>query len=151
MLANRLGEIGPWISPASVQMDRLDQIDEFESLFRRSEREDFVYSEIPIESVAVVTGSESSDPVRESVARFLPRINDVADWHSIGSADYQNVAELIERVEAQRVDLLVTRRHLGEEMFSPLHSLGVYLDELTQRTSIPVPVSYTHLTLPTKA
>ena len=57
MLANRLGEIGPWISPASVQMDRLDQIDEFESLFRRSEREDFVYSEIPIESVAVVTGS----------------------------------------------------------------------------------------------
>ncbi len=136
-------------------MDRLDQIDEFESLFRRSEREDFVYSEIPIGSVAIVTGSEASDPVREAVARFLPRISDVSDWHSIGSGDYRNVAGLIERVEAQQVDLLVTRRHLGEEGFSPLHSLGVYLDELTQRTSIPVLVlpgtARTPMELPTEA
>ena len=73
-------------------MDRLDQIDEFESLFRRSEREDFVYSEIPIGSVAIVTGSEASDPVREAVARFLPRISDVSDWHSIGSGDYRSVS-----------------------------------------------------------
>ncbi|GIS60953.1 MAG: hypothetical protein CM1200mP2_31780 [Planctomycetaceae bacterium] len=34
------------------QMSRLDQIDEFESLFRRSEREPFVFADIPIESVA---------------------------------------------------------------------------------------------------
>ena len=39
-------------------MSRLDQIDEFESLFRRSEREEFVFADIPIESVAVVTGGQ---------------------------------------------------------------------------------------------
>ena len=119
-------------------MDRLEQIDEFESLFRRSERESFLYVDVPIESVAVVTGDEPSEAMQGALTRFLPRIGGATNWRAIGSGDYQSVAELLERVDAQQVDLLVTRRHLGEEDLSPLHSLGVYLDEITQRTSIPV-------------
>ena len=119
-------------------MDRLEQIDEFESLFRRSEREAFVYVDVPIESVAVVTGDESNELMAAGLKRFLPRIGDATGWHAIGSGEYQNVAELLDRIDAQQVDLVVTRRHLGEERLSPQHSLGVYLDELTQRTSIPV-------------
>ena len=119
-------------------MSRLDQIDEFESLFRRSEREEFVFADIPIESVALVTGDESNQSVQDSLKRFLPRIGEAAAWHGIGSGDFSNVAELLEQIDAQQVDLVVTRRHLQEENLSPQHSLGVYLDELTQRTSIPV-------------
>ena len=119
-------------------MSRLDQIDEFESLFRRSEREPFVFADIPIESVAVVTGDESGEAVQDSLKRFLPRIGEATSWHSIGGGDFSNVAELIERIDTQQVDMLVTRRHLQEENLAPQHSLGVYLDELTQRTSIPV-------------
>ena len=119
-------------------MDRLEQIDEFESMFRRSERESFVYVDIGIESVAVVTGDESNELVPGELRSFLPRIGDSTRWHTLGSGDYHNVAELLERIDAQQVDLLVTRRHLGEDSLSPQHSLGVYLDELTQRTSIPV-------------
>ncbi len=119
-------------------MDRLEQIDEFESMFRRSEREPFVYVDLGIESVAVVTGDESNESVPGELRSFLPRIGDSTRWHTLGSGDYHNVAELLERIDAQQVDLLVTRRHLGEESLSPQHSLGVYLDELTQRISIPV-------------
>ena len=119
-------------------MDRLEQIDEFESMFRRSEREPFVYVDLGIESVAVVTGDESNESVPGELQKFLPRIGDSTRWHTLGSGDYHNVAELLERIDAQQVDLLVTRRHLGEDSLSPQHSLGVYLDELTQRTSIPV-------------
>ncbi len=119
-------------------MDRLEQIDEFESMFRRSEREPFVYVDLGIESVAVVTGDESNESVPSELRSFLPRIGDSTRWHTLGSGDYHNVAELLERIDAQQVDLLVTRRHLGEDSLSPQHSLGVYLDELTQRTSIPV-------------
>ncbi len=119
-------------------MDRREQIDEFESMFRRSEREPFVFADPPIRSVAVVTGDESHESVRAALGQFLPRIGDGVDWRAIGSDDFGNVTELLERISAEPIDLLVTRRHLQEEFLSPLHSLGVYLDELTQRTSVPV-------------
>ncbi len=119
-------------------MSRLDQIDEFESLFRRSERERFVFADVPIESVAMVTGDESPEAIRASLSGFLPRIGESTTWHTIGNDQFGSVAELLQRVDAQQVDLLVTRRHLQEAHLSPQHSLGVYLDELTQRTSIPV-------------
>ncbi len=119
-------------------MDRREQIDEFESMFRRSEREPFVFADLPIRSVAVVTGDESNESVQAALKRFLPRIGDVVDWRAIGSDDYSSVAELLERIGSDPVDLLVTRRHLQEEFLSPQHSLGVYLDELTQRTLVPV-------------
>ena len=119
-------------------MDRLEQIDEFESLFRRSEREAFVFVDVPIDSVALVTGDSSNEVVAGELKRFLPRIGDATSWHTLGSSEFGNVAELLERLAAQQFDLLVTRRHLGEEALSPQHSLGVFLDELTQRTSIPV-------------
>ena len=119
-------------------MDRLEQIDEFESMFRRSEREAFVFVDVPIESVALVTGDSFNELVAVELKRFLPRIGDATSWHSLGSSEFGNVAGLLERLAAQPVDLLVTRRHLGEESLSPQHSLGVFLDELTQRTSIPV-------------
>ena len=51
---------------------------------------------------------------------------------------YSTVSQLKERVDAEQTDLIVTYRHLQEEDLIPHHSLGVYLDVLTQTTSIPV-------------
>ena len=108
-------------------MDRLEQIDEFESMFRRSERESFVYVDIGIESVAVVTGDESNESVPGELRSFLPRIGDSTRWHTLGSGDYHNVAELLERLDAQQVDLLVTRRHL-HSMHKVYHVCGTYTE-----------------------
>ncbi len=117
-----------------------DHIDEFQSMFKRAERERFVYVDIPIESVAFVTDkkSDANDQVRDAVLRFLPRLESTDALRVIGPDDYANVNELLAKIDETQTDLIVTYRHLGEESLIPQHSLGVYLDVLTQTTSIPV-------------
>jgi hypothetical protein len=117
-----------------------DHIDEFESIFRRAEKEQFVYVPVPIASVTLVSdGSvEQAQRIQADVRQFIGCVDDAVDWHLLTGDDYRTVAELSERIDAHQTDLLVTHRHLQEESFFPQHSLGVYLDVLTQTTSIPV-------------
>ncbi len=118
----------------------MHQIDEFESRFRRAEREAYVFADVPIESVLILTdGSrDEAGALRAALSSFLPRIGDADKWRFLSADDYHNVGELLERVDAEQTDLVVTYRHLQERSFVPQHSLGVYLDVLTQATAIPV-------------
>ena len=121
-------------------MDKNEHIDEFESMFKRAERETFVPADIPIQSIALVTdGSrEQADADRTSLLKFLPRIESAATWHVLAGDDYSNVGQLLEAIDRQPIDLIVTYRHLQEKSLVPQHSLGVYLDVLTQVLSVPV-------------
>lgn len=118
----------------------MDQIDEFESMFKRAEREPFSFADIPINSVAVITdGSQvDAEAVQQSLLHFLPRLESAARWRYITGDDFANVGELLRRVDEVQTDLIVTYRHLQEESLVPRHSLGVYVDVLTQTTMIPV-------------
>ncbi len=118
----------------------VDHIDEFESIFRRSEREVFNYVDIPIESVTVVSDGDAAS-AQHTIAmaqNFVPRLSKSSNWRSITGDQFQTVAQLLEKLDQQQTDLIITYRHLHEESFVPQHSLGVYLDVLTQTTSIPV-------------
>ncbi len=117
-----------------------DNIDRFESIFRRAERERFTYVDIPIESIAIVTdqGQAAAEATQTVLLEVLPRLESVNSFRLITGDQYSTVAELKEKVDAERTDLIVTYRHLHEEETLPQHSLGVYLDVLTQTTSIPV-------------
>jgi hypothetical protein len=117
-----------------------DHIDEFESMFRRAERERFSYAEIPLENVTIITDGDEgqAERVRASLLSFCPRLDTVTNWRVIAGSQYSSVVQLLEILEAERTDLIVTWRHLQEEALIPQHSLGVYLDVLTQTTSIPV-------------
>lgn len=117
-----------------------DHIDEFESMFRRAEKERFSYVDIPIDSVTLVTDGtrDQAAAVQADVRQFVSRLNAVANWRTIVGDDYRTVAELVEQIDAQQTDLLITYRHLQEASLVPQHSLGVYLDVLTQTTSLPV-------------
>ena len=121
-------------------MDQRDQIDEFASMFRKAERETFVYSDIPLTTVAIVTDqpAEESQAIREQLTAFLPRLQSVTNWHVNGRGKYSTVQELIDRLDQQQPDLVVSYRHLFEESLIPQHSLGVYLDVLTQVLDPPV-------------
>jgi len=121
-------------------MDQRDQIDEFESMFRRAEREAFTLAETPLETVSLVTDQPSSqaDSLREPLSAFLPQLRRVRTWHVNGRDDFTDVGSLMDRLDAQRPDLVVTYRHLFEESLVPQHSLGVYLDVLTQVLAPPV-------------
>ena len=115
-------------------------IDEFESMFRAAEREPFAYVEIPLRHATIITDGPpaKAETLKKSLLRFMPRLQRVADWRMLTENDYHNVAELLDRLDQQQTDLVVTFRHLQEKSFVPQHSLGVYLDVLTQAASIPV-------------
>jgi hypothetical protein len=118
----------------------MDHIDEFESMFRKAERESFSHVEMPIESVALVTDGDvaSAEALRDSLKEFLPMLADADNWRLITDDDYSNVSQLQQKLESDQTDLIITQRHLQEDSLVPQHSLGVYLDVLTQVTSIPV-------------
>ncbi|MCH2212149.1 MAG: hypothetical protein MK110_12665 [Fuerstiella sp.] len=117
-----------------------DHIDEFESIFRRAEKEQFSCVDIPVGRVTLVSdGSlDHAQIVKNDLCRFIGRLDAVKSWRLITGDDYHTAGELVALVDQQQTDLLVTHRHLKETSRVPQYSLGVYLDVLTQMTSIPV-------------
>ncbi len=117
-----------------------DNIDRFESIFRRTERERFTYVDIPIESIAIVTDQDAAaaEETKKVLLEVLPRLETVDSFRFITGDQYSQVSELRELVDQERTDLIVTYRHLHDSELVPEHSLGVYVDVLTQTTSIPV-------------
>ena len=109
-------------------------------MFKRAEREPFRYVEIPIDTVAIVTDGtqEACERVQTDLLAFQPRLESVTNWRMITGSDFSNVSELLSHINQDRTDLIVTYRHLHERAPIPQHSLGVYLDVLTQMTTIPV-------------
>lgn len=117
-----------------------DHIDEFESMFRAAERAAFDYVEVPLQSVALVTDktANDADATAAGLQKFMPRLDSSLRWHFLTGTDFQNVGELLHKIDERQTDLIVTYRHLQEESLIPQHSLGVYLDVMTQTTTIPV-------------
>lgn len=121
-------------------MDHREHIDEFESMFKAAEREPFVFADIPVNSIALVTDGTpaQAEELKATIQGFLPRLESAENWRFITNEDYDTVSQLLECVDGQQTDLVVTYRHLQEEALIPQHSLGVYLDVLTQAATIPV-------------
>ncbi|WP_145371146.1 hypothetical protein [Maioricimonas rarisocia] len=109
-------------------------------MFRRAERQPFVHEDISIVRVAIVTDGdhESATTVRDQLVRFVPRLNGVEQWDLITGEQFHTVEELTGRLTSDSPDLVVTFRHLQEESLIPQHSLGVYVDVMTQVLSTPV-------------
>lgn len=118
----------------------MDHIDEFESMFRRAERESFEHATIPIESVVFITDQtgDECERRRRELLSFMPMLQDVDNWRTVCGDEYSNVSELLRILDEQQTDLVITYRHLQEQSLIPQHSLGVYLDVLSQVAPIPV-------------
>lgn len=117
-----------------------DHIDEFESIFRRADREQFQYVDVPLNAVTVISdqGPDSAATTIANVQKFMPRLDSVSQWRTICGDEFSNVQQLREKLDSEQTDLIITYRHLHEDSLLPQHTLGVYLDVLTQTTSIPV-------------
>ena len=116
-----------------------DHIDEFESIFRRSEKVRYEFEDLKIQSVVFITdqtGQETSGYMKQ-IEEFFPSLGN-ASWKTIQGDQYSNVGELLGLLQDDSPDLVITFRHLQEESLIPQHSLGVYVDVLTQVTQIPI-------------
>ena len=125
----------------------MDQIDEFESIFRRAQRQPFHYEAVTLTKVLLVTdaSTEQAEKTLRSLCAFLPQVCESASISTVAGDRYRTVTDLLEIVEQEQPELIVTYRYLREESLIPQHSLGVYLDVLTQATSVPVLVLPTAL------
>lgn len=126
--------------PHSHHQHHLGAIDEFESMFKRAERAPFRYEEVPLPSIAVVTDGTAAEAetLIGELRAYLPRIDDRTTWHTIPGDAYGNVNQLLDRVRDLDPSLIVTSRCLDERELVPQHTLGVYVDVLTQVTTTPV-------------
>lgn len=117
----------------------MTKIDEFESIFRRAEREPFAYVPPSFGKVALVTDRDRNFAASAitAVKTELPSLAS-SEFTPVTGDQFSTVGELLEQLAEIKPDLVITFRHLQEEMLVPQHSLGVYLDVLTQVLESPV-------------
>lgn len=117
----------------------MTNIDEFESIFRRAERDPFTYQPLDVADVVLLTDRDRdfAADAADAVKRFLPTLGD-SKFELVTGDRFGTVRDVLNVLEDNRPDLIVTFRHLQEGMLVPQHSLGVYLDVLTQVIDSPV-------------
>lgn len=121
-------------------MTRQKQIDEFQSMFMRSSHEQFQQQKLELTKISIVTDAddESAKAIQDEVTQFLPQLGEGTTWDFVCKDDFEDVNELLKHFRENPVDLVITHRHLYEPILVPQHSLGVYVDVLTQANEAPV-------------
>ena len=117
-----------------------EAIDAFESIFKRSERTLYHYVDVSIRKVAVITDGDQvmATELSNDMKRFLPHLAEQAEWQYVTGDQYQNVNDLLRIMAESNPDLIVTSRCLDESSLVPQHTLGVYVDVMTQTLSTPI-------------
>jgi hypothetical protein len=120
----------------------MTRVDQFESVFRSAARTVFQPKAVEIDSVLVVCDGEGS--AAEEFAARLRSFLGILDqrenlrWVTVQGSEFRTVPDLLDRVETERPGLICTHRHLHSESWRWPHTLGEYVDVLTQATTTPV-------------
>ena len=119
----------------------MTKIDQFESVFKSADKAVYTYDRVTFGRVLLVTdlnGADAAD-IAGRVRSFLTAIDDVGTrWDTLSGDDFGSVQALLESIEERGPDLIVTYRHLHSGAWQWPHSLGEYLDVMTQATRVPV-------------
>ncbi len=121
----------------------MTNLDQFQSVFKSADKAVFSYARPVFRKVLVVTDLGSADTAGiEGRVRSLLSVIDEAgtSWETLSGDAFASVRALLERIEEIKPDLIVTYRHLHSEAWKWPHSLGEYLDVMTQATNVPVMV-----------
>lgn len=119
----------------------MTSLNNFESIFRSADKPVFEYSPITVDRILLATDlpSPEAEAMVPALREFLAAIDDGhCEWAVLPEDDFENVRQLLDRVEQHRPDLIVTWRHLKSDAWHWPFSLGEYLDVLIQATAAPV-------------
>ncbi|MEC9092547.1 MAG: hypothetical protein VX438_07580 [Planctomycetota bacterium] len=120
----------------------MTQIDQFESIFRAASKTLFQYSDWPVKKVLTISdGSRDEAKAFESqVKQFVANAFDIeqVDWEVVQGNQFTSVGQLVEIVNQTKPDLICSHRNLQIPSEDFPYSLGVYIDVLTQATTVPV-------------
>jgi hypothetical protein len=121
----------------------MTRVDQFESVFRASAKEVYTYTPLDLQRILVISDrdAEGTAAFEQDLRRFLGPLSDRVEWRAIGGGDFDSVGVLLDRVQDVEPSLICTHRHLHSEGWRWPHSLGEYLDILTQATPYAVLVA----------
>ena len=120
----------------------MSSVDQFESVFKAAAKTIYVHDKPSIGRVLLATDLGEAEAalyqqkVRDYLGQVLPETE--TEWSLVGKDDFESVKDLLDRVEENRPDLVVTYRNLRSEAWRWPYSLGEYLEVLTQVTTTPV-------------
>ncbi|MEE8425246.1 MAG: hypothetical protein V3S11_05430 [Elusimicrobiota bacterium] len=119
----------------------MENIDVFESVFKRALRTPFEYERKAIERVLLVTDLEP-EPLKEFESKakdFLKGLGGPAPrWTSVGGSEYSRWKELKALIAKADPSLIVAYRLLQEVHENAKFSLGAYLDTMAQESEVPL-------------
>ncbi len=116
-------------------------LNQFESIFKAADKAVFAYEPLSFERVLLVTDMLPGDTetLVNQTRPFLATIDGPnTRWEVLGGNAFDSVQALLDRIESARPDLIVTYRHLHSNAWNWPHSLGEYLDVMTQATANPI-------------
>ncbi len=116
-------------------------LNQFESIFKAADKAVFAYEPLSFERVLLVTDMLPGDTetLVNQTRPFLATIDGPnTRWEVLGGNAFDSVQALLDRIESARPDLIVTYRHLHSYAWNWPHSLGEYLDVMTQATANPI-------------
>lgn len=117
------------------------ELDHMSSVFRRSIKESYHNQSIQIRKIALLVDleQEQSQVVLRQCQNYLAVLGDTPEWVVVNiESDQEHPSALAERCQALGADLLITYRHLGTPFRDIPHSLGMYLDALSQMVETPL-------------
>lgn len=120
----------------------MTKIDQFESIFRAAAKDKFEPEDVRVDKVLIVTDKDAtgSQPFIEEVRAFLKVFSEEYNprWEQVNGDAFSRVNGLLELVNQQQPDLICTYRNLHTPATEFPYSLGVYVDVLTQATTVPI-------------
>lgn len=120
----------------------MSEIDQFESVFRAAFHEPFKYEHKTISSILFLgdLGADALASTFERVTKMLDPVftKDHPQFSYIQVKPENTTQDILNNIEAQQADLIITYRNLYSNAWQFPHSLGEQLDVLIQRTSMPV-------------
>ena len=119
----------------------MTKLDQFESVFKSADKAVYTHDRPTFDRVLLVTDLNEADAadIASRVRSFLTAVDDAGtQWNTLSGDDFSSVRSLLEVIEERKPDLIITYRHLHSEAWRWPHSLGEYLDVMTQATSVPV-------------
>lgn len=115
-------------------------IDQFESQFRAAAKSRYYHKPLKVSSVLVVTDLDPDGARRyaERAAPFLTFGPHTPELTALSSADTADLGALLNRVQTEQPDLVITYRCLHSSAWKWPYTVGDHIEVLTQVSEAPV-------------
>jgi len=117
------------------------KLDDFDSVFRSAVKDRFQFAPPEPRLGLLITDLSQTDAagMEAGVRAYLAQAGGATmRWRTLHEEEYDRVSRVLEIVLETSPDLIVSYRHLKLRDTKLHHSLGAYVDTLTQSTEVPV-------------